>query len=381
MTEHSFLPPSSAARRVACPGSRGLEAKYPEDKESPHAREGALAHWVAAETLQGRGEMIRPAQDCINQTLGTSDTITDEMIEGAELYAACIRGVTNDPDLFKLIRIEERVDISRIHPQCWGTPDAWVQIGNDIHIWDYKFGHGHVEVFENWQLIEYAAGIIDKQGINGYNDQRIFINFYIVQPRAYHRDGPIRTWRVKASELRGYFNTLEAAEEKASHSIAECHPNPECTYCLGRHACEALQRSALAAASVTELNTPMELSPHSLGNELRYLKHAAELLEARITGLEEQSIAIIRRGERVPFFKLEQGSGRERWKMSATEIITFGDMLGINLSKPPEAITPKQAIKAGVQPDLIERFVERPPGALKLVVDEGNSARKIFGSK
>lgn len=374
MAEHSKLPPSSAARRVACPGSRGLEERYPEDKESPHAREGEAAHWVASEMLRLRS--IPPGN------APNGEPITEEMYEGAELYFSSIMSVINnygDLDLLKLLHIEERVDISRIHPDCWGTPDCWLFASNELHIWDYKYGHGFVDVFENWQLIEYCAGILEKLGVNEHQDQRIWVNFYIVQPRNYHRDGPVRVWGIKASDLRGYFNILEAKELEASQPIASCNPNPECAYCLGRHACEALQRSALSTADVTLLNTPWELSPASLGNELRYLRRAAELLDARITGLEEQTTSLIRRGERVPFFKLEQTVGRDRWKVDAQEVITLGEMLGHDLAKKPEAITPKQAIKLGVPEAVINSYIEKPHGSLKLVLDEENNARKIFG--
>ena len=52
LSEHSILSPSSAARRVACPGSRELEARFPESPESDYAREGEVAHWVLRTLLE-----------------------------------------------------------------------------------------------------------------------------------------------------------------------------------------------------------------------------------------------------------------------------------------------------------------------------------------
>lgn len=46
--EHSRLPPSSAARRMACPGSRAMEEQYGRNEESDASREGDLAHELAA---------------------------------------------------------------------------------------------------------------------------------------------------------------------------------------------------------------------------------------------------------------------------------------------------------------------------------------------
>ena len=172
---------------------------------------------------------------------------------------------------------------------------------------------------------------------------------------------------------------MNLKKPSASKEHAICKPNPECTYCLGRHACEALQRSTLSITDLTLLNTPWQLKPHSVGNELRYLKRAAELLDARITGLEEQATSHIKKGERIPFFKLEQGKGRDRWKTSAEEIITLGEMLGYDLAKPREVVTPNQAAKLGVSEEIVNAYVERTPGAFKLTLDEEHNARKIFG--
>ena len=376
MTEHSRLAPSSAARRVACPGSRALEEKYPETVESPYAREGHAAHWVAAEMLRGN-----PTDESF--PLGME--VTDEMIEGAEMYTDYIRKIIKDMSKEKDIRfvhddlyIERRIDIKRIHPDCWGTPDAWFCLSDELHIFDYKYGHGYIEVFENWQLIEYAAGILDLLNVNGIDDRRLNVTLHIVQPRNFHRLGPIRSWRMKASDLRPYFNILETAEAEAMQDTAVCRPNPECNYCLGRHACEALQRSTLSVIDVAELNTPFDLSPASLGNELRYLRRAAELLDARITGLEEQATSTIKRGQRVPFFKLESNPGSKRWKVPNEEIKALGELLGHDLTKPVQVITPTQAIKAGVPEELVKQYVEVKSGALKLELDNGDNARKIF---
>lgn len=381
MTEHSKFPPSSAARRVACAGSRALEAKYPEDQESPHAREGTAAHWLASEYLKNY-YCANAAPYPVNAPNG--EHITEEMHEGAELYASTIHGLLKEhPTVLEYeLHIEERVEITNIHPECWGTPDCWFydKQAGQLHVFDYKYGHGYVEVFENWQLIEYVAGIMERLGINGLTDQYLRVDMHIIQPRHHHRTGPVRTWSVKAVDLRALFNILHNAEGEAEKDNAMCRPSPECSFCLGRHACEALQRSALSVVDVTQLNTPWQLPVHSLGRELRFLKRAADLLESRISGLEEQATAHLRKGERVPFFKLEQSNGRERWKKPVEEVFAMGDLMGVDLRKPAQAITPQQALKAGIPDTLMPTYSERPAGSLKLVMDENNDiARKIFG--
>jgi len=52
MSDHAFLPPSSAHRWVHCPLSASLEAAYPEREQSPSAIEGSAAH-ATVEWLMG----------------------------------------------------------------------------------------------------------------------------------------------------------------------------------------------------------------------------------------------------------------------------------------------------------------------------------------
>jgi hypothetical protein len=237
-----------------------------------------------------------------------------------------------------------------------------------------------VDVYENWQLLEYAAGILYSLGISGLEDQYTDVYFHIIQPRSYHRDGPIRTFSAKASALRGYFNILEKAELEASQPIAPCNPSPQCEHCLGRHACISLQRAALSITDSSLLNTPLELPAPAVSKELQYLKRAAELIDARITGLEAQATSMIKRGEQLPAFRLEVFSGRDRWNVDAKEVITLGDLLGFDLRKPNDVVTPNQAAKLGIPDEIIKKYLAKNKTSLKLTLDENKSVRKIFSN-
>jgi hypothetical protein len=354
---HARLAPSSAARRVACPGSRALEEKYPEREDSPHAREGELAHRVAAAALLG---------DTIDE-LG----VTEEMIEGATLYRGTI-----EPFGIRWQNIESRVDISIIHPDCWGTPDYHINHKDTLYVFDYKFGHGYVEVFENWQLLEYAAGLVSSQ----YKSVKMSkITFVIVQPRCYSSAKKVNSWTISVSELRSYFEKLLIQENAAMQSNAQCNPNPECSNCRARHACPALQKTTLEYTTMSTPNTSVELTASEVGQELKYLKHAADLLDARITGLEEEAKYKIRQGEAVTNFRLELGNGREYWKASVEDIIETAALFGIDVKKPQEILTPAQVRKQKLPEKILKSLAGYRFGALKLTEVHGNLPRKIFG--
>lgn len=381
MSEHAFLAPSSAARWVRCALSASLEAAYPETEASPSSLEGTAAHWVVQMLLQG-------TPVAIDTQAPNGVAVTLEMLQAAELVRDDIVQ-TLGPEWAKYLAIERRVQIPRVHPQNWGTPDyrAWSRLQNGrlcLHVWDFKYGHEIVEAFENWQLIDYTAGILGEAGINGLQDQETVVDMVVIQPRAYHRDGPVRRWRVVASDLRAHFNRLEMAAEDATSQFPTASPQPEaCKNCKGRHACEALQRAAYFAADYGKHYAPLELTPHALGLELRALNRAKALLEARVSGLEAQAASKIKAGTLVPFWALESTPGRLAWTKPPAEVLALGQMLGLDLAAEPDVITPTQAKAkaktAKIGPEIFDAFATRPAGAAKLVEDDGSKARRIFG--
>ena len=383
MSAHAFLAPSSAFRWVRCALSASLEAAYPETEASPSSLEGTAAHWVVQMRLQG-------TPVALDMQAPNGVAVTQEMLEAAELVRDDILA-TLGPDWAKYLVIEQRVQIPRVHPtHNWGTPDyrAWSRLNNGrlcLHVWDFKFGHGIVEAFENWQLIDYTAGLLDEAGIDGLQDQETVVDMVVIQPRAFHRDGPVRRWRVVASDLRPHINRLSNAAGVALAPNPPATPTPEgCENCLGRHACEALQRAAYHAADKGGQYGALDLSPHALGLELRALKRAQALLEARVSGIEAQAVASIKAGQLVPFWAMESVPGRLAWTKPAPEIFALGEMLGLKLQKDPEPITPTQAKAAAkaakIDGALFDAYAVRPAGAAKLVADDGTKARLTFGN-
>lgn len=372
---HALLAPSSAARWGICALSASLEAACPESETSPASLEGTAAHWVVERVLQGAGFV--PGEFAPNGL-----PVNQEMLEGADLVRQTISDSIG-PGWQDVLKIEERVRIRRVHADhCWGTPDYSAWIGEQ-HLWlfDYKFGFSHVEVRENKQLIAYAAGLLDEAGIDGLQEQKVTIHMVIIQPRSYHRDGPVRVWNVRACDIRAEVNKLRNQAEMAVLPSPPATPHPDaCKNCRGRHACEALQREAYAAADKSQEASPLDLSPHALGLELRNLTRAQKLLEARVSGLEAQVVGTIKQGKLVPFWAMESAKGNLAWDKSDEEVFALGTICGVNLAKAPTPITPTQAKKAGIPASLVDAYASRPPGVAKLIYDDGTKARLTFTS-
>jgi hypothetical protein len=349
------------------------EASFPEDEnDRTDAADGTAAHWAVEQMLLGH--TIAEGLQAPNGVF-----LTREMVEGAELMDADVRaelaayGLT-PRDGF----IERRLAISRVHAQSFGTPDFYVWLGGpNLLLYDYKFGHGVVEVFRNAQLVEYVAGAIEAAGLS---DLQVRVRMKIVQPRSFHRDGPVRTWEVNAADLRAQINIQAMAAEEALGPNPRAQTGPECKNCRARHACPQLQRVAFAAMDVSEQSAPLELPPAALALEYRMVNEAIKRLEARRSGLEANALATIKRGVPVPGLAVEHGAGRERWTRSDESVIALGRMVGIDLAKPPEAITPKQAVARGFPLAQFPGLNETPRSAAKLVVDDGTAAARIFGA-
>lgn len=379
MTTHSPLAPSSAHRWVPCPGSVQLEAQYPETDEGESAAEGTAAHFAGSEELLGRD--VREGQRADNGVV-----LTEEMLEGAALWVDDVMTVGCPAEL----QVEQRVAMPRIHAAAFGTPDTWFydQTNGHLYVWDFKFGYGVVEAFENWQLMAYTCGILDLLGIDGRNDQHLWVHLRLVQPRAHHRDGRVREWKVLASDLRGYFNRLHDAAHEAMGPRPHTLSGPHCLHCKAAHACPTLKRATWSAADYLGGHVAEDLSADAAAYELVLLEHITELVKARRRAREADIEARLRRGEAVANWALEPTSGRSTWTAEgAGDVIMLGEILGMDLRKPEAPVTPIQASKIakklGVDASVIFQYSHTPTTGQRLVRDENllTRARLEFGQK
>lgn len=379
MTGHAFLAPSSAFRwgPGACPASPSMEILYPEDEESRESREGTAAHFVVSEALGGRtvpagtiapnghpvdAEMIDASRDYVQDVLATLGVVQ------AAGHGQYVFGV------------EQRVAMAgHVHADNWGTPDAYLLDipGRRLHVWDFKYGHRYVDAWRNWQCLDYAIGVMETHAIPraSWRDYRVTVT--VAQPRNYHPDGPLREWHFDGLHLEGYADELRAAAIEASTPGAKLRTGDHCRDCRARHACPALQAVAMALVDMTLQGQPIDLPPAALGMELLVIRAAMKRLSARAEGLEAQALSIASKGGNVPHWRADYSYGRQRWAMPAPEVIELGKNFGIDLAK-PTTLTPQQAVKAGMDAELVKALSETPRGGMALVPFEQADIAKRF---
>jgi len=360
---------ANLARTVQCPGSVVLCEQVPRAPKTEDALEGDAAHWVAQQYVEGR--------NCVEGTKAPNGVrITREMIDGAIMWR-------DEVGMHGLVEVPAVA--TRIHPtECGGRPDfrRVDPIDCIVRCKDYKYGHSHIDAYECWQLIAGACAAIEEQGLNGVDEQYWTIDMAIVQPRSYHRDGPVRRWVVTAAELRQYVNTAFNAAHEALEPSPRLRVGPECRLCDASHICPALQAEALRAADYAQLRAePLNLPPAALGRELAVVEDAIATLQMRATGLTAQAEALIARGERVAGFGMEPSRSNLRWSGSLDEVLALGDAMGVDLRKPADYITPTQARDRRLLPiEVIDSVTERPPGKMKLVrVNQAAVAKDLTG--
>lgn len=371
--DHAPLAPSSAARLVMCPGSRRLAALYPQE-ETIESREGTAAHWALKELLNFRDVAV-------GQVADNGVTLNEEMIECAELVADYIIARDGNPPQRG---VEQLVKNPVLNVENYGTPDYAAFVPLELHVDDYKHGHKYVEVVGNLQLLNYAILIVAEMTTRGLLiDKHLKITLTIHQPRCYHRGTVHRSWSIMASELEPYRELMRERFAVAMTDDAPCiAADPEiCEHCPGRHACEAATAAGYSAVKHSYSSVPLIMSPAAQGLELRILKRAASQLKARISGLEEQVLRGLRQPGGVPGWDVEFGAGRIVWddaKAAADTIISTAAAVGVSISK-PGIMTPTQAKKAGLMPELVDAFTKKQSGAAELVECDATLASRVFG--
>ena len=363
---------------VYCAGSVAMQAQYPQEA-TDDSKAGDAAHWVCEQVLTavkhgGLGVVTPESLVGAQDPAGT--IISQEMAEGAQVFVEDCLSVVAPTGDFAAMNVEAKVQCHRVHPTLnYGTVDWWARIGNVIYVKDFKFGHGFVDEYENWQMMDYAAGILDELGIDGIQDQNYWVEMTVVQPR-YYNASPCRTWRLLAADLRNYVNIMSYQAHKALMPDAECVSGEHCKNCTARRGCPAARKSSYWAMQVSTEAVPVNLPAAAVGLELDYIKRAIKALEYQETALMEYAEALISKGDVVPGYARVPSAGQYKWNMDDVTMIMIGEATDQDL-RSTKTITPAEAKKRGIDESFIKAQTHRP-SSMKLKRLSKNAVKKVF---
>lgn len=344
--KHSSLGASSAHRWIPCPGSVALCEKAPPQADSEYAREGTAAHKLAEKCLEKTAVMIGGnPEDYVGKDI-MGFVVDQEMVDAVKLYVDLVRA--DAETMNAKVEIEKKCDLSSIFRGMFGTNDAVAYARwSKLIVYDYKHGKGlAVDVVDNPQLLYYALGAYIELGSNLEFTE---IELVIVQPRAEHRDGPVRRWTIPVQFLTAWSDTLRAAALATQKPDAPRVPGKQCRWCPAQPICPEAAALVMETAMVdfapagATANVP---APESLTMEqLVKVLNGAEFVDCWIKSVEQYAEDQAKKGIKIPGYKLVKKRSTRKWINENEVIASLKAKYGQKIFAEPELLSPAQMEK------------------------------------
>lgn len=386
--QHSRLGASIAHRWMNCPGSVRLAANRP-DADDEYKREGRTAHLLAEGWLRTGALPLSP------EGLMAAG-VNDEMVEHVRTYVDHVRArvahwrSSGGP---VELHVERRVTLAELDTrkqltgdmEPFGTADAVIvaPAPNVLEVIDLKYGQGVVvEVQDNPQLLTYALGAyLSLPALDRLNVRDIFVT--IVQPRAEHRDGPVRTVEYRIEDLRAFAGKFIAAALATLAPDAPLNPGKWCRFCPAHAECPALRRHAMEVAQVDFDAVPVDLPPPPEYLPLPVIADIltkAPVLEQWLAACRERIVRELEQGKTVPGWKLVEKRAIRRWA-SESEVRAWVERegLGADAFEPQTLLSPAQMEKVVGKKNLPGNLVEKKSSGLTLAPESDPRPGKALG--
>ena len=311
--QHATLSASGSHRWINCPGSIRLTADLPRKPGSIFAQEGTAAHSLAEACLSAK-DGIKDADSFISDIF-EGHIVDYEMADAVQVYLDEIK-TTIKANPGSTIQVEKHFDLSWLHPGMFGTNDCSLHspIYNLLYIFDYKHGKGvPVEVKNNSQLMYYALGAYHNLKELGLSVDKVIMT--IVQPRASHKDGPIRSWEISIDELKAWSKELKNAALETEKPNAKLKAGDWCRWCDAQGMCTAIHDKALATAQAEFSDKTVKLpEPEKLTDEqlIKLLVHTP-MIESWLKAVQSFAHNELERGRKIEGFKLVTKKTNRRW--------------------------------------------------------------------
>lgn len=373
---HSDVGASSSERWMACPGSvaaiRQLGCPY---RSSVYADEGSTAHKVAEWCLRLMLDASFFRGDEFTKN-GRIFTVDDDMVAAVQVYVDYIRALISIPGAEWAL--ESHVDLSWLRPGMFGTTDftAYLPEQKKLIVVDYKHGKGvPVEVVGNSQFRYYGLDATRK-----YKAQ--FVQLVVVQPRAPHPHGPIRSELLLGYELLKWGDeVLGPAVDRVREPGAPRVVGPHCRWCGALSVCptvhEESQKQALVEFEPYDAFVPSDID--ILAKVLR----AKPFVTAYLNAVEREIRRALSEGRHVPGWKLVRGAAHRKWSdaLRAENFLLDLRLDPDDFHEPMRLISPAQ-VETLIKSRLsgreerreairgLREFWEKPPGLPRLVPED-----------
>jgi len=367
---HAVLGGSSCFRWANCSGSVALLPLAPPEVESTAAQRGTALHWIDEKRLN-HWKTYGCDFDGVWPTYTPNGvSIYDEMLEESDVYVNYVAdqcGLNWDNTYF-----ERRV---RLSDEMFGTLDctSYSPMYKHVDVFDAKHGRMFVPAVDNYQLAFYMLGELKDFQERGLELPETFTG-HIIQPLAWDKDGPIRTWTLTRDELMTWWVKIFEAADRAGEHIFNV--GSWCEYCPGMASCDAhWERTEKYLKQVIAMGDLQNPTPAQIGERKQLLDDAMSFIKSQNDAVDKLAFHMAEnQGKHVPGYKLVQRNTHRKWVDGAYSIVASmrPDLLD-KLTKPVELISLAQADKI-IDKSLSELVSFKPTGGKRLVSVNANGA-------
>ena len=397
---HSDFSASSAARLLACPAAYQLGREFaPAGRQSSvFAAEGTLAHSLSEACLFSNRDLSDYNGDTFTVE-GFDFTVDEDFADAAQVYVDYGRSLRG---LGYTITLEQQVSptglfalhSAALEVDLYGTADLTGLHVKNKHIvmGDLKFGRGiAVEAQDNPQLLYYAAGVVSQLIDIVEPDWRVTL--VVVQPRAPHVDGTIRTAEYTVEQVVRWANTVlyPGVANALTDNGKTMVPGSHCRFCAALPNCTGARQASVDTARQLFADTPMENIPAApikaktdfvtapvkgmSDDELGSLLDRIEIVSGWTDAVKREAQTRIDAGNTIPGWKMVPTRPRRTWGGNTdAEVDAALTTAGVDPTKYKAEVirTPAQVEKAvgkKVYRDSVEALVGKESSGVKLAPD------------
>jgi len=369
---HAALGASSADRWMNCPASNRLSEGIPGTGDTDYSREGTSAHKVLEMALTRHLDAGTWLDATIEGVL-----VTENMTEAVQVCVDYVRDlIATHPGA--VLHVEQPISLAALNPPAdmFGTADIvifapvertlfvvlvllsggretmlardggamllmWIHVpGQRFGILDYMRGQGYaVKAVGNPQLRYYGLGsliAIEKTVGTGRLDT---IELTIVQPRAVHGDGIIRSEHLSYRDLANFADDILDAAHRTLDPKAQPKTGSHCRWCRAQAICPAQKSLAAATAQMdfSEETAPPDVETLTM-DQLIGIYDKATIIKAWLKAVEDKLFGELNAGRPVAGYKLVEKRAMRKWVENETLVrarLEEEESLRLTIWRPP----------------------------------------------
>lgn len=390
---HARYSASAAHRWIACPGSVPFLESVPQRPSGPWAQDGTEAHELVEYALKA-GERDAMTAYVASGIKWTHREDTEEArLDSVQMMLDYVCDLLDSYD-DAIVYVEHQFLMPSYdpatggwHKDAGGTNDV-ILISPSlhmIHVIDFKHGAGEaVDVVENMQLMMYGVGALTLPECEEL-DPAIVLT--IVQPRAYHTQGPIREWITTTERLVRFVTEVDTAIARCNAPNAPLVPGAkQCRWCEPTQ-CPAVERKAMQAigtnfATVRDvtiaptLPTTVDMPVDRLGEILA----VQDTVTAFFNAAYDRAYELARAGYSIPGFKLVEAQSKR--KFTGDDVATADALMRLS-GAGIDDVMPRTLIGIMAAEKLVvdNYKLHAPKGGIRKAATDGKAAMALLTTK